>query len=274
MHGTVELRVHSRRVSAVQTVVAHLGVAQSNALFALLGVVAIGGNWCETAARMTAARSLQRKDIARVEAALLDALKAECPHYNEHVLLHAQFVPRPESKRAIALWEAYRLAWSAGARFRRLEQAKLARARGQGEAFFDDRRIDSAIADLERARTLVRNASRTILKDNERIEKEATRLGHGSDLEDHPEHARTAKRIGDALDLLVRKVKSFGGIPQARTQGEWDQFISSTAEKLLAVGFGSREVAGLLTGRSPDKVDRATLERFRQRVRRSQVSGA
>jgi len=221
---------------------------------------------------MTAPRSLQRKDVDRVAAALLEALKAECPDYNEHQLLYPPLLPRPESKRGIAVWQAYRLAWSAAARFSRREEAKQAKARAQGEAFFDDRRVDSAIADLERARTLVRNANRALLKDIERIEKEAARLGYDTDLQDHPEHVRNTKRIGDALDLLVKKVKSFGGIPQARTQSEWDEFISSSAERLLAVGFSSREVAGLLTGRSPERVDRATLERFRQRVRRSQIS--
>ena len=268
----VEGKQHVIAVELVQPVVARLGVLRSNALLALPDAVAIGDSWCETAGQMTAARSLQRKDVVRVEAALLEALKAECPDYSEYLFLHPHSIPRPESKRAKALWEAYRLAWSAGARFGRREEAKRARTRGQGEAFFDDRRVDSAIADLERARTLVRNANQALLKDIERIEKETARLGYDINLQDHPKHVLSTKRIGDALDLLVRKVKSFGGIPQARTQSEWDEFISSTAERLLGVGFSSREVAGLLTGRNPERVDRATLERFRQRVRRSQIS--
>jgi hypothetical protein len=221
---------------------------------------------------MTAAKSLQRKDVDRVAAGLLGALKAECPDYSEFLFLDPPSIPRPESKRARAIWEAYRLAWSASARFSRREQIKRAKTLAQGEAFFDDKRINQAIVSLERARTLVRNANRALLENVERIEKEAVRLGLGTDLQDHPDHVRSTKRIGDALDSLVNKLKSFRGISQPRTQSEWDEFISSTAERLLAVGFGSREVAGLLTGRKPEKVDRATLERFRQRVRRLQIS--
>jgi hypothetical protein len=234
--------------------------------------VAIGDNWCETAVRMTAAKSLQRKDVDRVAAALLEALKAECPDHAEYVFLYPPSIPRPESRRATAVWEAYRCAWSASARVSRREQIKRAKALAQGEAFFDDRRVDAAIVSLERARTLVRNANRALLEDIKRIEKEAERLGLGTNLQDHPDHVRSTKRIGDALDSLLSKLKSFGGISQPRTQSEWDDFISSTAERLLAVGFSSREVAGLLTGRKPERVDRATLERFRQRIRRLQIS--
>ena len=224
-------------------------------------------------AQMTAAKPLQRKDVDRVAAALLVALKAECPDYSEALFLDPPSIPRPSSARASTVWEAYRLAWSASARFTRREQTKRAKTLAQGEAFFDDKRVNLAIVSLERARTLVRNANRALLEDITRIEKEAARMGLGTDLQDHPDHVRSTSRIGTALDSLVTKLKSFRGISQPRTQSEWEEFISSTAEKLLGVGFSSREVAGLLTGRKPERVDRATLERFRQRVRRLQVSG-
>jgi hypothetical protein len=221
---------------------------------------------------MTAAKSLQRKEVDRVAAALLEALKAECPEYAEEYFYDTPSIPRPESKRGEALWAVHRLAWSASARFTRRQQTKRAKTRAQGEAFFDDKRIDRALVSLERARTLVRNANQALLEYVERIQKEAARLGLGTDVQDYPSHVQSTLRIGEALDSLVSKLKTFRGIPQARTQAEWDGFISASAERLIAAGFSSRDVAALLTGRKPDKVDRATLERFRQRVRRLQIS--
>jgi len=217
---------------------------------------------------MTVAKLLQRKEVERVTAALLDALKAECPEYPEMVFWDATVIPYPESKRGRALWTAYRLAWSASTRFARREQTKRAKTRAQGQAFFDDKHVNHAINSLERARTLTRNASKALGEYIDAIQKEAARLGLGTDTQDYPAHVKTAEQIGDALDALTRNLKQFRGIPQARTRGEWDAFISATAQSLTEVGFSPREIAGLLTGKKPDAVDRATLERFRQRVRR------
>jgi len=223
---------------------------------------------------MTAAKSLQRKEVDRVAAALLEALKAECPEYPEVVFYDSPTIPKPASKRGEVVWHAYLLAWSASARFTRRVQAKRAKSRAQGEAFFDDKRINQAIVSLERARTLVAKAHQALLENVEQLQKEAKRLGLTADLGDHPDHLRDLTGVAVKLDGLTTKLKTFRGIPQARTSSEWDEFISVTAERLLNVGFTSREVAGLLTGRRPEKVDRATLERFRQRVRRRQVSAS
>jgi len=223
---------------------------------------------------MTAAKSLQRKEVERVAAALLDVLKAECPDFPEYLFFDPTVAHPIKSERGHVVLEAYRLAWSASARFTRRDQVKCAKARVQGEPFFDDKRVNFAIVSLERARTLVRNANQALMENIDQIEREAARLGLGVNLEDHPDHVQATKRIAAALDTVVSKLKTFKGIPQARNRGEWDNFISTTAERLLDVGFSSREVAALLTGKRPEKIDRATLERFRQRVRRLQVSGA
>jgi hypothetical protein len=221
---------------------------------------------------MTAAKSLQRKEVERVAVALLDLLKAECPDFPEYLFFDPLVSPPIESERGRVVLDAYRLAWSASARFTRRDQTKRAKARAQGEAFFDDKRINLAIVSLEHARALVRKANQALMENIAQLEKEAARHGFGVDLADHPEHVQVTERIVGALDTVVSKLKTFKGIPQARNRGEWDTFISTTAERLLEVGFSSREVAALLTGRKPDKVDRATLERFRQRVRRLQIS--
>ena len=222
---------------------------------------------------MTAPKLLQRKEVERVASALLDVLKAECPEFPDYLFSEPSVNPPIESERGQVVLQAYRLAWSASARFTRRDQAKRAKAGAQSAAFFDDKRVNLAIVSLERARTLVRNANQALMENIAQLEKEAARHGFGVELEDHPQHVQATKRIAAELDTVVSKLKTFKGIPQARNRGEWDNFISATAEKLLEVGFSSREVAGLLTGKKPEKVDRATLEKFRQRVRRLQVSG-
>lgn len=221
---------------------------------------------------MTAAKSLERKEVEGVTAALRNALKDECPDC-EALLEFPPALPKPSSKRGAALWQAYRLAWSASARFTRRTQRDLAKKRRSGEAFFDDRQTDSAIASLERARTLVRNAGAAFEEDIARIRKERTRIGlRGDDVGDLPEHVQDAEELVAHLDLLLAKLKTFHGIPQARSRGDWDAFVSGSAQRLLSAGFSTREVAGMLTGKRPESVDRATLEKFRQRVNRLAVS--
>jgi hypothetical protein len=222
---------------------------------------------------MTAAKSLKRKEVDKVTAALFKALSEECPNEEEQLRAIPLTDWRPTSKRGKALCEAYRRAWAASVRFSRREHMGLASKRGLGAAFFDDRRTDVAIASLERARTLVRNARESLQRDMTRIGKERAR--HGLTGDDHgrtPEHVEAIERIEEALDVRLTELKTFQGIPQARTQSEWDEFLSETARNLLVAGFATREVAGLLTGKKPEAVDRATLERFRQRVSRLGIS--
>src|SRR6516165_3443285 len=140
---------------------------------------------------MTAAKSLQRKEVEKVTAALRSALKQECPGEEKMLLDFPPGLRKPTSKRGAVLWEAYRRAWAASVRFTRREQRGLARKRGQGAAFFDDRRTDVVIASLERARTLVRNASEALQRDITRIGNERARVGlTGDDVGDYPEHVR------------------------------------------------------------------------------------
>ncbi len=222
---------------------------------------------------MTAAKALERKEVERVTAALRNALKAECPERHDAFLDLPPDSPKPASKRGAALWDAHRQAWATLARLTRRAELSRARKRGGGEAFFDDRQNEAAITNLERARTLVRNGCAAVQTNIDRIRKERARLGlRGDDFEDLPEHLDAMERIGETLKRRIEKLKTFRGIPQARTRDDWDEFVSRMAKQLLEAGFGTREVAGLLTGKEPDAVDRATLERFRQRVNRLAVS--
>ena len=218
---------------------------------------------------MTAAKSLQRKEVDKVTAALYKALSEECPNQEDQLLAIPLTDWRPTSKRGKVLCEAYRRAWAASARFSRREQKGLASKRGLGAAFFDDGQTDLAIANLERARTLVRNAREALQRDMTRIGKERARRGLSvDDLGRNPEHVEAMEKIEEALEVRLTELKTCQGIPQARTRSEWDEFLSETARNLLVAGFGTREVASLLTGKKPEAVDRATLERFRQRVNR------
>lgn len=222
---------------------------------------------------MTVPKSLERKEVERVAATLRNTLKIEWPEIDDAFLDFPPAAPKATTKRRAAVLDAFRLAWAASARFTRKTQRELAKKRGSGEAFFDDRQTDAAIICLERARTLVRNAGAAIEMDIARIRKERARIGlRGEDVGDLPEHVGATENVVVDLERLLERLKTFQGIPQARTRGEWDAFVSSAAQKLLSAGFGTREVAGMLTGKHPEDVDRATLERFRQRMNRLAVS--
>jgi hypothetical protein len=222
---------------------------------------------------MTAAKSLQRKEVDKIAAALLGALKPEYPGTDDIAFDFPPVLRRPTSKRGAALWEAYKLAWAASVRFARRQQKGRAKKRGQGAAFFDDQHTRLAISSLERARTLVRNARAALERDIAAIGGERARHGmRGDDVGEHRDHVRALEQIAKALEMRISRLKTFEGIPQARTKSEWDAFLSETARKLLDAGFGTREVAALLSGKKPEAVDRATLERFRQRVSRLEIS--
>jgi hypothetical protein len=222
---------------------------------------------------MTAAKPLQRKEVDKVMASLRSALAQEWPSYDDQLLDFPPALAEPTTKRAKVLLEAYKRAWAASVRFSRREQKGLASKRGLGAAFFDDRQTDLAIASLERARALVRNAREALQHDMTRISKERARRGLvGDDFGNHPVHVLAIERLEKAIGVRASKIQTFEDIPQARTRGEWDAFLSETAKNLLGAGFGTREVAGLLTGEKPEVVDRATLERFRQRVSRLENS--
>jgi len=222
---------------------------------------------------MTAAKPLQRKEVDKAMATLLAALRQEYPGQGDHIFDYPPALRQPTSKRGKVLWAAYRRAWAASTRFSRREQKGLASTRGLGVAFFDDHQTDLAITNFERARTLVRAGREALELDMALISKERAGRGLlGEDFGQLPEHVRAAEQIEEALAERVKALKTFENIPQARTRSEWDAFLSETAQKLLAAGFGTREVAGLLTGKKSEAVDRATLERFRQRVSRLGIS--
>ncbi|MEO8978126.1 MAG: hypothetical protein ABI548_01000 [Polyangiaceae bacterium] len=183
-------------------------------------------------------------------------------------------IPRPKSKRGLALWEAYRRAWSAKMRFERRTQKKKAKLRGQGAPLFDDKLVDRAIENLQRAHAATRNAIEFLSAHSAKQTEAAVGIGWNKDYlsKEPPPSVGAAVRIKSAVEDLIGDLTTFAGVPQPRTRGDWDRFVSTSAAELLDAGFSSREVAGLLTGQRPERVDRATLERFRQRVRRREIS--
>jgi len=223
---------------------------------------------------MTVAKPLQRKDVERVAATLERAFRAECPDIAEELFFDPSVIPRPKSKRGVALWQAYRLAWSAKMRFERRTQKKKANVRGQGAPFFDDKLVDRAIENLQRAHAATRNAIDLLTAHSAKLTEAAVGIGWNKDYlsKEPPPNLGAAQRIKSAVEELIGDLTTFKGVPQARTRGDWDRFVSASAASLLDAGFSSREVAGLLTGQAAEKVDRATLERFRQRVRRREIS--
>src|SRR6185295_7702951 len=110
---------------------------------------------------MTAARLVARKEVDRVCAALERAFLTECPEHTEMVRLDLMEVPPPpRNTRAFALWEAFRLSWSARARFRRRATTARARKQGQRMPLHDDKLRDNAIRSTERALAEAAKAAR------------------------------------------------------------------------------------------------------------------
>jgi hypothetical protein len=168
--------------------------------------------------------------------------------------------------------DALRLAWSANARFERGRLAANARARGQRIAGLEDDRRDAALSSLEKALSLTQRAAELLAEDADKMDRQARRWRGHADPSLHGDVAKT-EAMARGVERLLKHLTRCKGIPQIRTQGEWDEFLSESAAALLDAGFANREVAALLTGQRSEDVDRATMERFRQRVRRIKVSG-
>jgi len=221
---------------------------------------------------MTAARLVARKEVDRVYLSLERAFHAECPGQEELAKLDPLLVPAPpRNTRAFALWEAFRLACSARARFERRQTTARARKRGHARPLHDDRRRDLAIRSIERAIAHATNAARLLVEDADVMDN-AVKNVPGARVEGAREDAEAAEEVARHLMHVLGRLRCFRGVPQVRTQREWDVFLSQTAARFGAVGMPTREVVALLTGLPEKRVDRAELERFRQRVRRLKVS--
>jgi hypothetical protein len=221
---------------------------------------------------MTAPRLVARKEVDRVYASLERAFVAECPEHAEMVRLDLTIVPPPRrNTRAFALWDALRLAWSARARFLRRDTTAHAKKRGQRMPLHDDKLRDQAIRSMERSITQAANAARLLAEDAAAMETVARKL-RGGRVEGPREDADAAAEAVQHLVEVLGRLRRFRGVPQVRTQREWDVFLSQSAAKFGAVGMATREVVALLTGLPENRVDRAELERFRQRVRRLKLS--
>lgn len=221
---------------------------------------------------MTAARLVARKEVDRVFLSLERAFRAECPEHDELTRVDPLLVPRPRrNARALALWEAVRLACSARARFSRRETTARAKRQGQPMPLHDDKRRDLAIRSMERAIAHATNAARLLAEDADAMEG-AIKNVLGAHIEGVREDADAAADVAQHLVQVLGRLRCFRGVPQVRTQREWDVFLSQTAARFGAVGMPTREVVALLTGLPEKRVDRAELERFRQRVRRLKLS--
>ena len=127
---------------------------------------------------------------------------------------------------------------------------------------------------LRDAARLAGEAARALRDDIRAVENMNERYGDilpsdGETLASVVEAERLEKELGELTERLNR----FDGVPQIRTQREWDRFLSETAAAMLEVGFEPRTVATVLTGTPEQKITTETLERFRQRVRRLRETG-
>lgn len=177
--------------------------------------------------------------------------------------------PLTRTPRGVILWKAFQTAAAARARFVRRQLVQGASRRGVDLATLDDTRRDRAMLALRDASRLVGEAAQALQEDIAAVE--ATNARHGGVFQMDAAllaSAQEAERLEGELTSLLLRLNLFNGVPQIRTQREWDRFLSETAAEMLAGGFTAREVAAILSGTAPNKVTSETLERFRQRVRR------
>lgn len=218
---------------------------------------------------MTAPKTTKKKDVERVFKSIERAFVAEVPDYPENLVFNVPDIPEPRhGTRAHVVWEALRTAFAARVRYRRRDILRKTAARGEPVVSFDDKKRFAAIRNLNRAWVLTGEAV-ALLQEAAAI-TEADIKAVPKELRDEVERVAVLER---QFEPLLAGLNAFRGIHQIRTQREWDLFISETATKMQDVGFSSREVCGILTGSKPERIDRATMERFRQRVRRQLETG-
>jgi len=232
---------------------------------------------CETSL-VTAPKPTSRKAVDRVFHSLATALRPELDDATlaggswadmDDELLGATPSRPTTTPRGIVLWNALRLAAAARARFVRREQFRRTSRRGDELATLDDTRKDRAMVRLRDAARLTGEARQALEDDIAAVQAMNKRYGGILGQDEETELAlKEAQRLEQGLNALLERLNMFKGVPQIRTQREWDRFLSETASAMLDLGFSPREVAGILTGTAPAKVTTQTLERFRQRVRR------
>lgn len=190
----------------------------------------------------------------------------------DHLLLAIIDEPAPRPKRARALWQAFQVVAASRARFVRRDLLQRRLKKGEEVlAVLDDRNRDLAMFKLRDAARLSDEAAEALKADVEAIQ---ALQGRYANLGFEPDHlvieaAQRAAQLAKALRTLKRSLNSFKGIRQIRTQREWDRFLSETASTLQDLGYTNRQVAAFLTGTPEAELTTATLERFRQRVRRA-----
>lgn len=218
---------------------------------------------------MTAPKSTKKKDVERVYSSVERAFSAEVPEYPAELVFDVPGIPEPRpGTRGHVLWEALRTAFATRARYRRRDIVRVTTKRGRPVRSLDDTQRYAAIRNLNRALALTQGAV-ALLQDAIDIAEAETRTVQKDLRGEVDDVAALGRQFGEVL----ARMSLFRGIRQLRTLREWDLFISETAAKMQEVGFSSREVCGILTGTKPERVDRATMERFRQRVRRQTESG-
>lgn len=242
-------------------------------------------NWWQTTATcgslqthpVTAPKPTTKKAVDRVFYSLAEALRPELRIENvgdpdkvpsAEELFAAPPPPRLAPKGRV-LWDAFQRAGAARARFTRRERFQGATRRGSDVAALDDKHKDLAMLRLRDAARLVGEAAQALRDDIQAVENMNERYGGVFPLEKEAlANAAEAERLEKALNVLTERLNLFRGVPQIRTQREWDRFLSETAAAMLEVGFEPRTVAAVLTGTPEQKVTTDALERFRQRVRR------
>lgn len=208
----------------------------------------------------------------RVFYSLAEALRPEIPGFppdGTAEMMAGAPGPLTRTPRGRILWKAFESAAAARARFVRRELVRGATRRGVDLATLDDKRRDRAMLALRDAGRLVGEAAHALREDIAALE--AVNALHGRLFQTDEAlvtSAAQAERIASELSEVLHRLNLFKGVPQIRTQREWDRFLSETASEMLDEGFSAREVAAILTGTPPTKVTNETLERFRQRVRR------
>jgi hypothetical protein len=231
---------------------------------------------------MTAAKLVQRRQVERVCVSLAEIFAKHSGKTPASVLRTVPKIPRPPPHtKARVVWGALLVAWNTGELLDRRDQLKAAKRRGRKGSTSEESRRDQAAARLEKAAKQMRKAAALRKLDAEEALSEKrgrygprVREARDKRAREARDEARKIEKAACVVDKLAESMTGIPGLPVIRTQAQWHRFLSRAATSLLEVGYTNREVVAMLTDQAPEDVDRATLERFRQRVRRLPITAA
>lgn len=127
---------------------------------------------------------------------------------------------------------------------------------------FDDSQRDKAQVELKLALDALRRAQRAFHAHNAPMAELCKGMRTKKTVEQYGEEQALA--LADAVDTLIRRTRTFEGLPEVTTFAEWEAVVSEIAHALSAANVETAVIAEIVYGSSSDESLRALDERLRR----------